>query len=363
MAQFISSCAAVEGAAEELAVSWFKVPAKRGQRVTLEVAATRLGSRLDSVLRVVDSRGREIASNDDARGIRGDSLLTFEAPQTGDYFIELRDVNYGGGRDYFYRLKVGTEPVSRRALIADQMEHEPNNAAEVATPIKLSGAIGGHFNSANDVDVFRFTAQAKQEIAFRARTRSIGAGCDVMLRIENGKGEVLAKSNVSAADEGVVTHTFSEAGEHRLIIQEVIGAFGPTAFYRIEVSEPAGFALTLDSDRVEASARGAFKVKVNCVRSGFKGPVVLAISGLDGLTLTNNVIAPGASNVTFTATLPTNAVAATAHMFKITGMARSKTNAPVVTASTAPAWQKAFPQMLYAPSELESFVTLGITAK
>jgi hypothetical protein len=362
-AQTIITPVAIEGAMEELAVAWFKISAKKRERVTLEVVATRLGSPLDSVLRVVDSRGREIASNDDAPGIRGDSVLIFEAPDAGDYFVELRDVNYGGGRDFFYRLRVGAEPLARTVPITEQTEREPNNTARSATPIKVPCAFSGRFDSANDVDVFRFNAEAKRQLSFRARTRSIGAGCDVMLRVESAKGEVLAKSNASAADEGVVTHTFGEAGDYRLVVQEVTGAFGPAAFYLVEASEAAGFTLMLDSDRAEASAGGSVKLKVNCVRGGYKGPVVLALDGLSTTALTDNVIPQNKTNVTLTATLPTNFLAGTAHAFMVIGSAQSKKNAPAVTASTAPTWQKSFPQMLYAPLDLEPFVTLGVTSK
>jgi hypothetical protein len=362
-AQVVSAPVAIEGAIEELAVAWFKISAKKREQVGLEVVATRLGSRLDSVLRVVDSRGREIASNDDAPGVRGDSVLIFDVPEAGDYFVELRDVNYAGGRDYFYRLRVGADALPISPLAAEQFEREPNDAAKLATPMKLPTTIGGRFDSRNDNDFFGFTAKAKEEVSFRARTRSIGAGCDVVLRLQNQRGEPLAKSNANAADEGVVTHTFPEAGEYRLVVQEVTGAFGPAAFYRIETSEPAGFSLTLDNDRVEAPAGGSFKLKVNCLRSGYKGPVALAMSGMDGVTLTNNIIAQAATNVTLTAALPKHLHTATAHLFRITGSAQSRTNAPAVTASAAPAWQKAFPQMLYVPLELEPFVTLGVTEK
>src|SRR4051812_45902481 len=109
---------------------------------------------------------------------------------------------------------------------------------------------------ADDVDVFRFTAKAKDELTFRARTRSIGAGCDVMLRVENAKGDLLAKSNVSLTDDGTLTHTFAERGEYRLSVREATGSFGPAAFYFIEATEAAGFTLSVDSESVAAPVEG-----------------------------------------------------------------------------------------------------------
>jgi len=86
-AQSVEFGTAVEGAATELNYNWFKFHANKGQRVAIETVAARLGSKLDSVLRVVNSTGRELARNDDAPGWSGDSYLSFTAPESGDYFI------------------------------------------------------------------------------------------------------------------------------------------------------------------------------------------------------------------------------------------------------------------------------------
>src|ERR1041384_1954840 len=67
-------------------------------------------------------KGRELAHNDDGVGLRGDSRIAFQAPETADYLIELRDVNYGGGSEFSYRLRIGTFPFAVTAfpLAAEQ---------------------------------------------------------------------------------------------------------------------------------------------------------------------------------------------------------------------------------------------------
>ena len=55
---------------------WFKLRLNKGQRVSLEVVAARLGSKLDSVLRIVNTAGRELARTDDAPGLSGDSYVS-----------------------------------------------------------------------------------------------------------------------------------------------------------------------------------------------------------------------------------------------------------------------------------------------
>lgn len=82
-------------------------------RLVAEVYARRLGSPVDSVLRLLDDQGKELASNDDYED-KGMPLLTHHAdsrllvtlPTTGTYFLQLADAQRQGGRDFIYRLHV-----------------------------------------------------------------------------------------------------------------------------------------------------------------------------------------------------------------------------------------------------------------
>jgi hypothetical protein len=86
----------------------YRFHAEKGQRLTLEVMARRLGSELDSVLAILDSTGNEIASNDDAEG--KDSRVEFTAPETGDYVARVRDLYNRQGPGFFYRLRAIAGP-------------------------------------------------------------------------------------------------------------------------------------------------------------------------------------------------------------------------------------------------------------
>lgn len=85
----------------------FPFKAAEKQVLVLDVLARRIGSRLDSVLRVLDVQGKELANNDD--GVGRDARLTFTAPAAGTYFAEVRSLSGRGGDDRFYVLRV-TEP-------------------------------------------------------------------------------------------------------------------------------------------------------------------------------------------------------------------------------------------------------------
>src|SRR5207249_172983 len=109
-AQQLKLPVAVDGASDELSFDYYKFTAKKGQRISFEIVAQRLGSRLDPVLRLLDAKGRELEYCDDDPGAGADSRFAHRFAAGGKYFLEIRDVNYQGGPQYFYRLRVGNLP-------------------------------------------------------------------------------------------------------------------------------------------------------------------------------------------------------------------------------------------------------------
>lgn len=94
----------------------YRIDAREGSELVAEVTARRLGSPLDSLLRILDSRGRQIAANDDsddrAAGLQthqADSYLRVKLPAAGAYFIAIGDTQRHGGEEFGYRLRI-SEP-------------------------------------------------------------------------------------------------------------------------------------------------------------------------------------------------------------------------------------------------------------
>ena len=91
----------------------FRFEAKAGEEIVAEVFARRLGSPLDSVLRLTDADGKPLAFNDDHED-KGAGLLTHQAdsrlactlPSDGAYFLTVADTQHQGGPDYAYRLRI-----------------------------------------------------------------------------------------------------------------------------------------------------------------------------------------------------------------------------------------------------------------
>ncbi len=91
----------------------FRFNGKAGQQIVAEVFARRLGSPLDSMLRLTDATGKLVAENDDTED-KGAGLMTHHAdsriitklPADGSYTLTLTDTQHQGGADYGYRLRV-----------------------------------------------------------------------------------------------------------------------------------------------------------------------------------------------------------------------------------------------------------------
>jgi hypothetical protein len=243
---------AVDGSCEPLAARYFRLSGKKGERVSIEIVAQRLGSKLDPIVRLLDPAGRELAYCDDTPGLGSDCRLGYTFPADGECLIELRDANYDGGADYRYRLRVGDFPLAtnvfplgaRRGqtrsfavegpagetfapvsvsltqdpsprtpvgvkndggkgstplsvLLADaddQLESEPNDDARSATPIQVPGNISAHLDHPGDLDLYRFDAKKGDRVAFRGRTRSLGLPGELLLRLLQPDGSKLAQS-------------------------------------------------------------------------------------------------------------------------------------------------------------------------
>lgn len=103
-------------------IDFYAFKAHRGERYSFEVFARRVGSSLDSHLRLLDATGKQLQVNDDLRdGKRtySDSRIeNWTVPADGRYLLEVRDLNLRGGADYVYFLKA-TQATPHFRLFAD----------------------------------------------------------------------------------------------------------------------------------------------------------------------------------------------------------------------------------------------------
>lgn len=93
-------------------IDFFKLPLKKGMTLEVQAFAQSLGSPLDSVVNVYNTKGGNLTGNDDGGGRRRlDSKFKVNIPADGDYFVRVTDHLERGGPNFVYRLElVAAEP-------------------------------------------------------------------------------------------------------------------------------------------------------------------------------------------------------------------------------------------------------------
>ena len=422
-AQAVTLPIAVDGTCQAEKSDYFKFTATAGQRIAIEVVARRLGSSLDPVVRLLDAAGKELAYADDEPAIGPDSRLVYRIEKAGQYIVDLRDIRFEGGDGHRYRLRLGDFPLATtpypvaapkgsytsigltgRALeglnsfttlmpvdmpadrlnlrvaypnghgsswvtllgvaTADQLEHEPNDAPQNSTACRLPGGLEGRLETAGDRDFFHFEARKGDRLVFSGQTRSLGSPADLYLRLYKADGASVAEVDDSGADEGRLDYKVPADGIYRLKIEDVNGSGGPQHVYRIDVQPfAAGFTLGLDNERFNAPEAGVFVAKVTCARVDYKGPIELAIEGIEGCTLKNSTIAAGKAETTLNVTLPTSLKAGQMAAVAIVGRAKIGERSVQAKASTMRVIRQAQHGLSNPPAELEGSVAIGVTSK
>src|SRR5262249_2793102 len=103
----------VVGKADAESSDYYKISVQAGQRVSFEILGRRLGSAFDPQLTLYHPRtGQELPGghSNDAPGLQTDARLTYVFKEAGDCLLEVRDVMYRGGADFWYRLRIGDFP-------------------------------------------------------------------------------------------------------------------------------------------------------------------------------------------------------------------------------------------------------------
>ena len=98
----------LNGRADGDSIDYFFFKAKQGQRLLIQCWAERIDSKMDATLAIDNSEGRELVSDRDTLG--RDPVLSFTAPNDGDYFLRVYDFTFGGGDEHYYRLQVSGAP-------------------------------------------------------------------------------------------------------------------------------------------------------------------------------------------------------------------------------------------------------------
>jgi hypothetical protein len=124
---------------------YYKLPEVHGSLLQLRILAQSMGSALDPTLSIVDSQGKQVATQDDDKTNR-DPLLEWQMPAMGDYWIAVADFHRQGGAKHAYWLLVKEMYRGVKLTNAlDSREAKVGEEFELSFPIERIGGWTGKF--------------------------------------------------------------------------------------------------------------------------------------------------------------------------------------------------------------------------
>lgn len=135
-----------------------------------------------------------------------------------------------GVRDFRIATPQGVSTVGQLVIVRDPViaETSKNDKPEEAQPVNLPSALCGCVEKAEDVDYFKFHAEAGQSFVFHVRSgrledsiHDLQNHCDPILTLRSPMGAVLAASDNFFVADPVIAYKFTQAGDYLLEIRDV----------------------------------------------------------------------------------------------------------------------------------------------
>jgi serralysin len=178
---------------------WYRITLTAGQTYTFSTVLGG-GGLNDTVLRLRDAAGVQIAENDDA--IANSSFLfseiTFTATTSGTYFLDVG--GFGSG--------VGEFRLTSTASVNDSIAASSSTTASLALG---AAATSGNIDANGDHDWYAVQVVAGQTYLFTTTTTG-GADIDTTLMLRNGSGTLLAYNDDSNGTLSRIRYTATTTG-------------------------------------------------------------------------------------------------------------------------------------------------------
>jgi hypothetical protein len=361
--------AAVHGSVTGATVVETTFTGKANEKITVEIEAQRLGSKLRPVIHLYTAKKLQLAWAWGTPALDDDARLEATLPADGTYTITVHDAEYAGQSPGHFRLKVGvfgyvdqvfppvvgkdTKAVELIGSSAVRVELgkpkgdailldwpkvgnwtgprpwvEVSSRPEFVEPtepgkvLELSAgavAVSGKLAATHEEDRYKVAVKPNTKLRFEVFAERIGSPVDASLVIRNDAGAVLAQAEDSPRTlDPVLEYAVPDKVTSVVVgVVDASGRGGPRAVYRLTVdpvtAEGRGdFRLTTPAQRLTLPAGGRVVVPVFADRRGYAGKIDVVAEGLPaGVKLEGATIATGADGALVTVTagnLPAAAV-------------------------------------------------------
>lgn len=311
--------------------------AKRGELISADLRAARLGSPLEARLEVVGPDGNRLAESAPADV---EPSLDFTAPADGTYSIRVHDHRFHGGQAFVYRLSLTSGPRVRRVFplggrrgtttefvpagpgvdatpiavaipadaaggwvhdfgggatlspdLDDLPEHRSDRRAGADPPVALPAVLNGRIAAPGAADEWPVAMSKGPAWELDLRAGRLGSPLDGRIAVLDAAGKTLAAAEADAKSiDPRLTFRAPADGVFRIRVSDRFRSRGGPAFaYRLRIAPapPPDFRLTLPTDALSLVRGGETKLRVTVERSGgFQEPIILEAEGLPaGVTL------------------------------------------------------------------------------
>ncbi len=248
-------------------VNTFQFHSRAGQEAVFQVVASKLGSKLRSVLTLRDPADKQLAQTGKFSS-HPDAVLHYKLPANGLYTISIQDQDEKAGSDYFYRLYAGDLPYISSAFplgieaghsaeievqganldgikavrvvppgkadwwttlpihiknatgeVSNTVdlavtnypqvdEKEPNDNPAEAQPITPPVVINGRIDqpaAAPDQDYFRFEAQRGEHLVVDVAANRLGSRLDSVIDVLDSQGRAIPRATIRCLNETYLT--------------------------------------------------------------------------------------------------------------------------------------------------------------
>ena len=305
----------VQGVADREDDDYYQVQCKKGQRLSVEVEAMRLGRVMfDPYVAILDENRFELAVNDDSPLLKRDCAASIIVPEDGPYTVVVRESSYEGSTASQYRIHIGNFPRPRAifppaakpgeeieftfigdakgdlkkkikvgnhpfsAFIEDGglsspsgnsvhispldylSETEPNENFKQAYPLtnppSAPIAFHGILSSNNDKDWFRFQAKKGEKLRFQILARQLRSPLDSLISIRqatDNKYLIANDDQTGGIPDSRLDYEIPADGEYVLEVRDQLKRGGPDFVYRVEIQNraPSISATLPKADRVD----------------------------------------------------------------------------------------------------------------
>lgn len=325
----------VQGVADREDADYYRLPCKKGQRLSVEIEGMRLGRTMfDPYVAILNKERFELAASDDTALLFRDCAASIIVPEDGPYTILVRESSYQGTGASQYRLHVGefprptaiyppgARPGEERefTFVGDPTgdiktlislpneelnfqgtvkngewftpsgipirlsphpyfnEQEPNEGAKEATPAEAPAvpvAFHGIISKKEDKDWFKFVGQKGQKLRAQVYARQLRSPLDAYIIVRK-EGEAKQIGNNDDAGNGNpdsrLDFEIPEDGTYNINIRDQLYGSGPDYTYRIEIT-PRGPSISATLPYGERNNSQKWKM-INVPRGNRVGRVV-----------------------------------------------------------------------------------------